>query len=451
VGASMERDTSIAPGRCEPGASPSIPPAPEPPPASPVTAPGVCRRPVRILLFTDTLADINGVARFLRDMADDARRRHHPLMILTSTRFDVARQPAIRNLPPRLRTPMPGYRMLDLVIPPVARMLALAREFSPDVVHVSTPGPVGLTGRWIARRLGIPFAGTWHTDFPAYVEHLLGSRTLAHAARGYLRWFYAPFNLLLLRSEAALGTLGDPPIYRGPVEVIPPGVCTRTFHPRAPDESLAGRLALAPGAMRVLYVGRVSVEKNLPFLVRVWKEVDARLSPRPVELVVVGDGPYHEPMRRALAGARVKFLGMRTGEELARIYTLCDLFVFPSTTDTLGQVVLEAQASALPAIVSDRGGPASVVRHNETGLVLRADDLPAWVDAVVRLGSDEALRRRLGAAGAERAKSLGVERMFDAFRESHARLVRGPFTGSSTPTRCVRPAEPRPSTSRCGP
>lgn len=228
-----------------------------------------------------------------------------------------------------------------------------------------------------------------------------------------------------MRSEAARRTMGDPPAYGRAVAVLPPGVCTRTFHPRPRDEALAERLGLSPGAVRVLYVGRVSVEKNLPLLVDIWRGCDVRLRREKIacELVVVGDGPYRRDMERALIGTRARFLGVRTGEELAAIYTLCDLFAFPSTTDTLGQVVLEAQASGLPVLVSERGGPASVVRNGDTGLVLRAEDGQAWAEAIVGLARAPNERRRLGAAAAKHARTFDIGTMFDVFWNAHLNAV----------------------------
>lgn len=182
--------------------------------------------------------------------------------------------------------------------------------------------------------------------------------------------------------------------------------------------------------MRLLYVGRVSLEKNLPLLLRVWAEAATKMVRRGLsaELVVVGDGPYREEMERALGATGVsetsRFLGFKYGEELRRVYASCDLFAFPSITDTLGQVVMEAQAAGLPVIVSDVGGPKEVVRHGETGLVLSAADPGAWVQAIVELVADGERRRAMGAAAAAFMREHTIEKSFEHFWGVHEDAVR---------------------------
>lgn len=179
----------------------------------------------------------------------------------------------------------------------------------------------------------------------------------------------------------------------------------------------------------MLYVGRVSVEKNLPMLARVWRRAAGELSARGLaaELVVVGDGPYREAMERELAeggvSATVRFLGFKYGEELRSIYGSCHIFVFPSNTDTLGQVVMESQAAGLPVIVSDMGGPKEIVRDGETGLVLRASDERAWSAAIVGMVGDGERRERMGDAAAAFMREYTIEKSFEHFWGVHEDVV----------------------------
>jgi glycosyltransferase involved in cell wall biosynthesis len=165
----------------------------------------------------------------------------------------------------------------------------------------------------------------------------------------------------------------------------------------------------------------VSVEKNMPLLEKVWKAADAELRVReaPAELVIIGDGPYRATMQASLSGTRTRFLGFRYGAELSALYASCDAFVFPSTTDTLGQVVMESQASGMPVLVSDQGGPKEVVRNGETGFVLSAQDASAWTRAITRLASDHAMRAGMGRAAHEFLQGFSMRRSFEHYWSVH--------------------------------
>jgi len=179
------------------------------------------------------------------------------------------------------------------------------------------------------------------------------------------------------------------------VEALSIGSDTELFTPARRDESIWSGLGVSRTGVKVLYCGRVSVEKNLPLLARIWPEVRRRARTEGVEaeLVVVGDGPYRAEMESALSGLGAHFLGYRYGQELATIYASSDCFAFPSTTDTLGQVVLEAQSCGLPAVVSDVGGPAEIIEDGSTGFVLDVENERAWIDRFVELVIDRERRR----------------------------------------------------------
>ncbi len=381
----------------------------------------------RVLLFTDTLADVNGVARFVRNVATEAAGRGLPFLALTSTPFEVKPLPTVRNLAPVASMAMPAYPLLRLALPPVLGLLAAARAFAPDVVHVSTPGPVGLTGMLASRMLGVPLVGVYHTDFPAYVERLLGDDHLGELAQVAMGTVYRRFSQVLSRSDdyrRRLIALGVAP-HR--LHTLAPGIRTQDFGPRRADREWMARLCGGgPSTVRIVYVGRVSVEKNLAMLARVWRAVDARLDARGVDaqLVIVGDGPFLPALRRLLAGTRAACLGFRHGEELSMCHASGDIFAFPSTTDTLGQAVMESQASGLPAVVTDEGGPARLVNHGETGWVVPATDEAAWAERLAALARDEAGRRRMGAAAAAAMAGCSMEASFEHFWSVHAMAAR---------------------------
>lgn len=409
----------------------------------------------RILQFTDTLGDVNGVSRFIRNLADAALEPSpHPqppphLTVFCSTRFPIPVQPNIINFPPRAAMKIPRYENLELVWPPEIQMLAAARAFRPDVIHISTPGPVGCIGWLAAAILGVPRAGVYHTDFPAYIEKLFADPSMTWLCTAFMQGFYSRFHRIFTRSadyRDRLAALGIPPQRLLPLR---PGIRIDEFGPHFRDPRIwssraSGTPPPSPTAatppLRILYCGRVSVEKNMPLLARVWPRVVARLAPTapPAELVIVGDGPYRGEMERELRSLPVRFLGFRYGPELSAIYASSDIFVFPSLTDTLGQVVMEAQASGLPVIVGDIGGPKEVVRHGETGLIVPGRDESAWTDAILALIRDEPRRRAMSISAHRYLQTFSFRASFDHFISAHADLLARQPSPQSSP----QPAPP---------
>lgn len=380
---------------------------------------------MRICLFTDTLADVNGVSRFIQNVAAQALRAGRDLHVLTSTRFACPDQPNIHNFAPVYSRPMPGYANLDAALPPARAVLRRASALAPDAVHVSTPGAVGLLGLWFARREKLPVLGVYHTDFPAYIDHLFGDEAFTWLTAAWMRFVYKRFARIFTRSDDYARSLVSLGIDRSRLLRLLPGIDTDVFHPRWRDPGVWGRLGVDGEAVKVLYVGRVSVEKNLPVLAKVWPRARRECLRRGVraQLVVVGDGPYRLEMEAELGVEGAVFLGFRFGQELSAIYASSDVFVFPSVTDTLGQVVMESQSAGLPVVVTDRGGPAEVVEHGKTGFVLPASDHGAWVRVLADLASDAGLRRRMGASAHEKIRPLSIRHSFEHFWSVHAEAL----------------------------
>lgn len=381
---------------------------------------------MRVLLFTDTLADVNGVARFITDAAREALRTNRQLKVFTSTPFRPPELLNIHNFRPVAGFPLPGYPQLQFAFPPPFEMLAAAKRFNPDVVHVSTPGPVGTLGRWFAVRNRLPLAGVYHTDFPEYVDRIIGKESLTAMCSMTMSWFYSPFHRVFSRSDDYARSLVSFGIHPGRILRLQPGIELAKFSPRSRDPGIWARLGCRDADLRVLYVGRVSVEKGLPRIVGIWPEVEKRVAGHGLKVswAVVGDGPYKAVMERELADSSVDFLGFRHGEELAALYASADLFVFPSTTDTLGQVVLESQSSGIPVLVTDEGGPREVVDDGVTGFVLGAADSTAWATAIERLCLDDSMRIQMGRAAHEWAQSFTFERSFAHYWRAHEEIAK---------------------------
>jgi glycosyltransferase involved in cell wall biosynthesis len=380
---------------------------------------GPAGRPLRVCLLTDTLGDVNGVSRFIQNVAEEAYKTGRDLRVLTSTRFAVPKLPNIYNFDPVFAWKMPKYEHLDTVLPPIVRMLREIDRQRPDVIHISTPGPVGMVGFLAAKMMRVPIVGVYHTDFPAYVDHLFDDEAFTWVTKRFMSYFYAPFSNVFTRSDDYTASLEALGIARSHMHTLKAGIDTAAFNPAFRDTSIWAKHGLPEKAVKVLYVGRVSIEKNLPLLTSVWTRARARLLAQGVDarLVVVGDGPYRAQMQRELPDAT--FLGFRHGAELSTIYASSDMFVFPSVTDTLGQVVMESQASGLPVLVSDQGGPKEVVDHGRTGMVLSATSAEAWVNAIVNIAGDESKRRAMGEAAFASMSESTISRSFEHFWAVH--------------------------------
>ncbi len=322
---------------------------------------------------TDTLADVNGVARTIQQIGRVAERRGRDLVTLTCERQERLPQialPRVQRFEPLSRFPLPGYESLELAVPPVLEMLEHCERRRFDELIVSTPGPLGLAALAIARLLGLRLTAIYHTDFPLYVRHLTQDPFLEASTWTYMRWFFGQADRLYVPSRHYGALLAEHGVDPARIAFMPRGVDDELFQPGRRRPGFWKRFGLDSGPT-LLYVGRISREKNLDLLLDAFETL--RSGGRPAQLALVGDGPYLEELRRRRARPDVCFTGFLFGEELATAYASADLFAFPSTTDTFGSAVLEAMACGLPAVVTDLGGPREIVERHGGGRVVRAE------------------------------------------------------------------------------
>jgi glycosyltransferase involved in cell wall biosynthesis len=381
----------------------------------------------RVLKFTDTLADINGVCRFIQNIAQTAHDTNRELKVFTSTRLDMPQVDNLVNFTPIFAMKMPGYDTLDFALPPLIAMLRAADEFRPTVIHISTPGPVGMVGMLAAKLMGVPIVGVYHTDFPAYIDELFDNRSASSAIRLLMGTFYKQFRFVFSRSADYAHRLESIGIDKDKLIRLTPGFDDTKFDATLRDPSIWDQHAIARDSIKAVFCGRVSTEKNLPMLEAIWPKVVERVEQagKSIDLIVIGDGPYRTQMESNLKDHHAHFLGFRNGIELATLYASCDLFIFPSTTDTLGQVVMESQASGLPVIATDQGGPKEIINDGTTGFVLPVDQPDSnerWIQTIVGLALDDPKRKTMGAAGIEAMKSYTFAESFKHYWQVHERV-----------------------------
>jgi glycosyltransferase involved in cell wall biosynthesis len=260
------------------------------------------------------------------------------------------------------------------------------------------------------KMLNLETSGIYHTDIPEYVRILTDDRFLESLAWSYMHWLYGQVDTVFVNSEFYRKCWVDRGFAPEKLKILPRGLDTDLFTPKRRDVTFWPGSGVNGKEVRLLYVGRISREKDLDVLATAYKKI--RDAGHPVKLYFVGDGPYAETLTAALPDA--VFLGYLAGEKLAKAYASADIFVFPSTTDTFGNVILEAQASGLPVIVSDLGGPKELVEDGKTGFVTKAHDADDFARAIVRVSGDPKLRARMG----EEARQRVIDRSWPgAFRK----------------------------------
>lgn len=376
----------------------------------------------KIAVFTDTFDEVNGVSISIRRLARTATERGVALEVITSTSAPTGRRGGAMNFRANAWRPLALNPDYPLVVPPLVDVIDYLEENDFTAIHVSTASGTGLVALLAAKLLHVPITGAFHTDLPRYAERLYPGTAVQKSTWRYVTWFYGMLDEVFAPSRATARDLVARGLDARRVRVLPAWVDGELFSPSRRDDDLRARFDTT-GAPVLVYAGRVAREKSMDLLARAFRDViDAGAS---AHLVVAGDGPYRSEMEQLLAGYPASFLGFVPQEELARVYASSDLFVFPSSTDTCGLVVLEAQASGLPAIVSDLGGPGEYVRPGHTGLVVPGDDRAALAGAIRALVEDDDRRRAMGRAA--RDYVLGIA----GAPAVHGDTILGSFGGPS--------------------
>ncbi|WP_203820459.1 glycosyltransferase family 4 protein [Paractinoplanes ferrugineus] len=344
---------------------------------------------MRVALVTESfLPDVNGVAHSVVRTAEHLLRRGHQPMVIAPQPPPAVREVRVDVPYPVVRIPsvrMPGYPQIRLGLP-TPTMTGAMRAHGTDVVHLASPFVLGAWGMAAARSLRLPTVAVYQTDVAAYARAYKVGMTEGAAWR-WIRTVHNAANRTLVPSSESGLALTAHGVER--IHLWRRGVDDVQFHP---DRRTVGmRRVLAPDNEVVVgFVGRLAVEKQIDLLADV-----SRLPG--VRLVIVGDGPAGPALRKALPQA--KFLGVRRGRQLARIYASFDIFAHTGPYETFGQAVQEAMASGLPVVAPNAGGPVDLVQHGRTGYLVPPFEAAGFTEAVSSLAADPRRRADLGAAG----------------------------------------------------
>jgi phosphatidylinositol alpha 1,6-mannosyltransferase len=360
---------------------------------------------VRLALFCDSyLPQLNGVSLLLDRLVQAVQTRGGAVRVFTTTDPAGVQGDDVRRWPSVAFWAYPEHRLSLPLQPRVRREL---RQWQPTVVHAASPFGLGLAARGAARALGVPFVTSYHTNWSAYSSYYLRG-SLRGAAWPYLRWFHNAAVRTYCPTRAVQRDLAG----RGfrHTAIWSRGVDRSVFSPSFRSSTLRERLGVTGDMVLAIYVGRLGIEKGLDVAMAAMQSV-TRTAPGRVKFAIAGDGPYSAEARRR-APADTVFLGRLTGAELSEFYASADVFVFPSETDTFGNVLLEAMASGL-AVVGADVGPTRELLAEHTGVTFRPGDSVSLADRILELASSPERRRVLARHAVAFARLCTWDRVFD--------------------------------------
>lgn len=343
---------------------------------------------MRVALISETfLPDINGVTTTLCRLLEHLQAEGHETLLFAP--HGAPDTYAGAQIVPLGGMPLPLYPEVKLT-PPQFGLTAHLRRFRPDLIHLVNPVILGATVPYVARNLRLPLISSYHTDFEAYSQHY-GLGFLKDTVNFYLRWIHNHCRMTLCPSTATLRKLRIHGFRR--LKVWGRGVDTQRFHPGYRSEAWRAAVGVQPGETMLLYVGRMAREKRVDLLAEALRDLQG------VRLILVGDGPARAELQQRMYGLPAHFVGYLKGQDLATAYASADIFVFPSDTETFGQVVQEAMASGLAVVGARSGGTLDLVSEGVNGHLFEpqvASDLRAQLR---RLIADNDTRIAMGLAG----------------------------------------------------
>ncbi|MEK1942184.1 MAG: glycosyltransferase family 1 protein [Pseudomonas sp.] len=372
--------------------------------------------PLHIALISETFPpEINGVANTLGRLCAGLRERGHRLQLVRPRQSADDGQRSTDELLLTRGWPLPGYPGLQWGQASMHKLLRRWKRQRPDVLYIATEGPLGLSALRAARRLHIPVISGFHTNFQQYSSHY-GLGLLTRFLTNYLRWFHNRSQLTLVPSASQSLELQRRSFER--VHLLARGVDSQLFHPAKRCAELRRQWGVQDEELVVVYVGRIAAEKNLDLLVRSFRSLQSRYPQQRLKLVMVGDGPQRACLQKELPEA--VFCGVQRDQALAAHYASADLFLFPSLSETFGNVLLEALASGLAVVAYDQAAAAQHIRHGHNGALAMPGDEAAFIDSACWLLEDRETLRRVRLNARQHASRQGWPAIVQQF-ESYLR------------------------------
>ncbi|REJ09002.1 glycosyltransferase family 4 protein [Halobacillus trueperi] len=336
---------------------------------------------MKVAIFTDTyVPQVNGVARTLQRWTGYLEKKRIPYRVYAPDMR--SKEEYIDHIHRFNSVPFWLYPECRLALPNLIKIKRDLEVFRPDLIHIATPFNIGLAGLHFGKKMGIPLVGSYHTHFDQYLDYYKLS-FLSSFVWKYMQWFHQPFKKTLVPSlhtkrELELHGLHNIGLWQR-------GVDHQLFSPNHNDGSVRNQFKIdAP--ILLTYVGRLAPEKGLDTLMNVAKTLPHHMN-KNIHWLIVGDGPLKNHLQ-SVAPQNMTFAGYQDGESLARIYASSTLFIFPSATETFGNVVLESLSSGTPVVAANAGGVKEIVSHGKTGLLCTPYNHHSFTQGILDLLSD---------------------------------------------------------------
>ncbi len=396
------------------------------------------RRTLRIAVVTETYPpEVNGVAMTISRMVAGLQHREHQIQLIRprqSDRDNAASQPNFEEVLQR-GVAIPRYDSLKMGLPAKQALVRLWSLKRPDIVHIVTEGPLGWSALAAAIKLRIPCSSDFHTNFHSYSKHY-GVGWLKKPISAYLRKFHNKANCTLVPTSAMYDDLVTHGYLN--LRIVSRGVDTRLFHPQRRSNALRHQWGVDTTQPVVIHVGRLAPEKHLPVVLQAFAMMKSAC--QDARLVLVGDGPERAALQAA--NPEILFAGMRVGEDLATHYASADIFLFPSITETYGNVTVEALASGLAVIAYDYAAAAAHITHGRNGLVADFDNAPEFIGLAANLVNDARRIAEFGRCARETAERIDWECVHDEFENALLDTVAAPCHREVLPHALARFGEP---------
>ncbi|WP_239614853.1 glycosyltransferase family 4 protein [Cohnella mopanensis] len=376
----------------------------------------------RLALFTDTYSpEVNGVAKTLERWIGYLRKQGIECIVFAPSR--PRKEKTVSETAERLVSlPFFLYPECRLAVPQTGNVERKLLSFNPTVVHVATPFGTGMAGRYLAMKHGIPLMASHHTHFVRYLP-FYNLQWMGKLLWRYLHWFHRPCARIYVPSRSVLEECRNDG-WDG-LEVWSRGVDTERFHPRVDREALLREAGMPSSRFVILYAGRIAPEKQTEVAI----EAVARFVSKTgadVEFVIAGDGPSASEIKSLASkrGVNARFLGAVPQPTLQKWMAASDVLLFPSATETFGNVLLEAMACGLPVLAAAGGAVPDTIRHGENGLLCLPGDAGEFAGKLEQLYKDASLRARLSAAGSQEADYRSWDEVFGGLKISMEEATR---------------------------
>lgn len=372
---------------------------------------------MKVSLVTETyFPQINGVSRSLGKLVNHLVKMGDQVQLIVP-RYAEANEdePGVERLSFKGLS-LPVYKEIQIVLASHKQIRKALTEYKPDIVHIATEGPLGRGALKVTTKIGYPLVTSFHTNFPQYLK-FYGFGFLTPLSWAYLRKFHNAGNATFCPTMSIKENLEEKGFDN--VRIWGRGIECNRFSPEKRSDALRQALGINNGQKLLVYIGRLANEKNLDMLLEAFELIRRNFDCR---LALVGDGPAREKLEQQ-ANDHVVFTGYKRGEELATHYASADLFVFPSLTETFGNVILEGMASGLPAVGYDAPGPRDIIKQGETGMIANEITPQAFAEAAASILSDEEKLQTMFSRARSHAESQKWHHINECVRQTYQEFV----------------------------